>query len=191
MEHGCNDTPGAFGFFTVDAQYKIQSALPQFFVSQLINLDWVAPGKGEHEVFRAGSDLDDGAGHALVTAYAVKRPDGTWSILAVNRDQQNAHRVKVEFVDHTGEHSDEKKSFFYGKVQLSTFGKGQYRWHSGHTRYVGHAEYPAEPSVAAESFGMADPDGPILRSSQEAGADSTFDLPAASVVVIRGKIRER
>ncbi len=187
MEHGCNDTPGTFGFLTVDAQYKIQSTLPQFFVSQLINLDWVAPGSGEHEVFPASSDVGDGADHPVVTAYALKRPDGTWSILAVNRDQQNAHQVKIAFNDQSGS----KEFSFHGPVQMSTFGRAQYQWHSGHTRYAGHAEYPAEPSVAAESFGFADPDGPIVRSSETATADSTFDLPAASVVVIRGEIREK
>jgi hypothetical protein len=56
---------------------------------------------------------------------------------------------------------------------------------------VGHAEYPAEPSVAVESFGMADPDGPILRVKQNASADTAYELPAASVVVIRGDIRAR
>jgi hypothetical protein len=37
MEHGCNDSPGTFGMFTVDADYKIQQPLAQFFVAQLIN----------------------------------------------------------------------------------------------------------------------------------------------------------
>ena len=45
MEHGCNDSPGTYGMFSVDAQYKIQQPLAQFFASQLINLEWVAPGE--------------------------------------------------------------------------------------------------------------------------------------------------
>lgn len=184
MEHGCNDSPGTFGTLTVDAQYKIQQLLPEFFASQLINLEWVAPGGDEHEVFPAKSDIDDGAGHAVVTAYAVKRPDGKWSLLVVNHDQQNAHRVKIAFADQT----TGKSNSFDGTVELSTFGKAQYQWHPGHTRYVGHAEYPAEPSVTAETFGMADPDGPILHATQNVRADTDYELPAASVVVIRGNI---
>jgi hypothetical protein len=184
MEHGCNDSPGTFGTLTVDAQYKIQQPLPEFFASQLINLEWVAPGGGEHEVFPARSDIDDGAGHAVVTAYAVKRPDGKWSLLVVNHDQQNAHRVKIAFADQT----TGKSNSFDGTVELSTFGKAQYQWHPGHTRYVGHAEYPGEPSVTAETFGMADPDGPILHATQNVSAETDYELPAASVVVIRGSI---
>ena len=187
MEHGCNDSPGTYGMLSVDASYKIQQPLAQFFVAQLINLEWVVPGEKQHDVYPAKGNLDDGAGHALVTAYALKRPDGQWSLLAVNRDQQNAHRVRIEFQN---QGSGEGDSFF-GPVEISTFGKGQYQWHPGHTRYVGHAEYPGEPPVVAESFGRADPDGPILHAEQDVSADTAYELPAASVVVIRGNIRAR
>ena len=53
---------------------------------------------------------------------------------------------------------------------------------------MGHAEYPAEPSVTAETFGMADPDGPILHTTQNVSPETAYELPAASVVVIRGNI---
>jgi hypothetical protein len=185
MEHGCNDSPGTYGMLSVDAQYKIQQPLAQFFVAQLINLEWVAPGEKQHDVYPAKSDVDDGAGHALVTAYALKRPDGQWSLLVVNRDQQNAHGVRIEF------QGQDTRATFVGPVNISTFGKAQYQWHPGHTRYVGHAEYQGEPSVVAESFGWADPDGPALHTEPSVTADSTYELPAASVVVIRGNIRAR
>jgi hypothetical protein len=131
--------------------------------------------------------VNDGAGHAVITAYAVHRPDGQWSIMAVNRDQENSHRVKINF---SGDASGKSESFD-GPVEISTFGKQQYQWHPGHTRYVGHAEYPAEPSVTAESFGSADPDGPILHTKQNAGAETMFEIPPASVSVIRGKIHQQ
>jgi F5/8 type C domain len=184
MEHGCNDSPGTFGMFTVDADYRIQQPLSQFFASQLINLEWVQPGGGEHHVFPAKSDIDDGAAHALVTAYAVKRPDGQWSLMAVNRDQENAHRVRISFHDQTAAEAN----FFSGSVEISTFGKNQYQWHPAETRFLPHAEHAGEPSVVANTKGTADPDGPVLHSSQAAGKDAWYDLPAASVVVIRGKL---
>ena len=90
MEPGCNSSPGTFSMFTVDASYKIQQPLAQFFVAQLINLEWAQPGGGEHQVYSAKADLEDGAGRELVTAYALKRPDGQWSLLVVNRDQRNS-----------------------------------------------------------------------------------------------------
>jgi hypothetical protein len=36
--------------------------------------------------------------------------------------------------------------------------------------------------------GRADPDGPVLHIKQNAGTDTSYDLPPASIVVIRGKI---
>jgi F5/8 type C domain len=184
MEHGCNDSPGTFGMFTVDANYQIQQPLSQFFVSQLINLEWVQPGSGEHQVFPAKADVDDGAGHPLVTAYAVKRPDGQWSVMAVNRDQQNAHRVRIAFQDQTTQETNS----FSGNVQISTFGSKQYQWHPAETRFMAHSEHAGEQSVVANTKGWADPDGPVVHSTQTAAKDASYDLPAASVVVLRGKI---
>jgi hypothetical protein len=187
MEHGCNDSPGTFGMFTVDANYQIQQPLSQFFVSQLINLEWVQPGAGQHLVFPAKSDIDDGAGHALVTAYAVKRPDGQWSVMAVNRDQQNAHRVRISFHDQAGPDA----GFFSGPVEISTFGKNQYQWHPAETRFMAHSEHAGEKSVVTITKGTADPDGPVLHSRQNGDKDAWYELPAASVVVVRGKIAGR
>jgi F5/8 type C domain-containing protein len=184
MEHGCNDSPGTFGMFTVDAAYNIQQPLAQFFASQLINLEWVLPGAREHRMFPAKSDIDDGAGHALVTAYALQRPDGLWSVMIVNRDQQNAHRVRISFRDQTAPEAES----FTGSVEISAFGRDQYQWHPATTRFMAHAEHAAERAVVVNTKGTADPDGPILHSKQTAGGDSSYDLPAASVVVIRGKI---
>jgi len=188
MEHGCNDSPGTFGMFTVDADYKIQQPLAQFFASQLINLEWVQPGNGEHMTFPAQSDVTDGAGHELVTAYAVRRPDGQWSLMVVNRDQENAHSVRVAF---RGQGKLSSPSTFAGPVEISVFGREQYQWHPGTTRFMAHSEHAGERSVVANTKGMADPDGPIVHRKQDAGKETAFDLPAASVMVIRGKIGEQ
>jgi hypothetical protein len=53
---------------------------------------------------------------------------------------------------------------------------------------MAHAEIAAAPTVVAYTNGTADPDGPILRSKQNGGKDVVYELPAASVVVIRGKV---
>ncbi len=183
MEPGCNSSPGTFGMFTIDANYQIQQPLAQFFVAQLINLEWVQPGSGVHQVFPANGDVNDGAGHELVTAYAVRRPDGKWVVMAVNRDQQNAHRVRIEF-----DGPDDKESNFAGAVEVSTFGSAQYQWHPAQTRFMAHAETSGERTIVAASRGWADPDGPILHTKLTGGKDTLYDLPAASVVVIRGNV---
>jgi len=183
MEPGCNGSPGTFGMFTINGNYEIQQPLAQFFVAQLINLDWAQPAGGEHQVFAARSDIDDGAGHGLITAYAVKRPDGQWALMLVNRDQQVAHKVRIAF-----QGSSESGGGFTGPVEIATFGSAQYQWHPAHTRFEAHAEHAAERTIVAYTKGWADPDGPIARTKITAGKDTMYELPAASVTVIRGKL---
>jgi F5/8 type C domain len=185
MEPGCNSSPGTFGMFTVDAEYKIQQPLAQFFVAQLINLEWAQPGTAEHQVYSAKSDINDGAGHELVTAYALKRPDGQWSVLAVNRDQENGHRVRIAF------HKDDGATLqFAGPLEIATFGSQQYKWNPPLTRFMAHAENAAARTIVTYTNGTADPDGPILHSRQNAAQETLYDLPPASVVVVRGKVAD-
>jgi hypothetical protein len=184
MEHGCNDSSGTFGMFTVGPGFTVEQPLSQFFAAQMINREWVQPGAGEHRMFPAKADIDDGAGHALITVYALKRPDGQWSLMIVNRDQQNSHQVHISFQDQASNAS----STFTGPVETATFGSAQYEWHPAKTQFFAHAEHPTEWPVGAYLPGFADPDGPIAHSRQNAGKDTAYDIPAASVVVIRGKI---
>ncbi len=183
MEPGCNSSPGTFGMFSIDANYQIQQPLAQFFVAQLINLEWAQPGGGEHQVFAAKADVPDGAGHELVTAYAVKRPDGTLAVMVVNRDQQNAHKVRIAV-----QGAADKNNLFAGEVEVSTFGSGQYQWHPAQTRFMAHAENSGQRTIVPTSKGWADPDGPIVHARLNAGKDTVYELPAASVVVIRGSV---
>ena len=186
MEHGCNDSPGTFGMFTVDASYQIQQNLSQYFAAQLINFEWVQPGGGEHRVFPAESDIDDGAGHTLITTYALERPDGEWSLMLVNRDQENSHKVQIAFRDD----SARKTYFFGGTVAISTFGSQQYKWHPASTYFMAHADKAAEREVIVNTKGYADPDGPIVRTTQNAAPDTSYEVPPASIVVVRGKLSD-
>lgn len=184
MEHGCNDSPGNFGMFTVDNNYQIQQPLAQFFVAQMINTEWVEPGNKMHQVFPAKADLDDGAGHALVTAYALQRPDGETSLLVVNRDQEVAHKVRIRFRDDAAR----MESHFDGEVEATTFGRAQYLWHPALTVFMAHPERNFDSSVQTEKDGHADPDGPPISAKLSGAKDTLYELPAASVTVLRGRI---
>jgi hypothetical protein len=135
-------------------------------------------------VFTAKGDVDDGAGHALVTAYTLQRPDGQWSLLIVNRDQQNAHVVRISFQDQAARGA----ASFVGPVQISTFGREQYHWQPAETRFMAHDEHAGERPVVVNTKGFADPDGPIKHADENATRETSYELPAASVTVIRGKI---
>jgi hypothetical protein len=166
LHSGFNRSFGTFGMFTVDANYQIQQPTSQFFATQLITQEWAQPGNLTHRVFPAAADVMDPAGHALVTAYALSRPDGSWSLLVVNKDQHNPHPVRIRFQNRRGN----IESVFSGPVSVTTFGTAQYRWH------------------AKESAGYADPAGPPARATVTAGDDIVFELPAASISVLRGSL---
>jgi hypothetical protein len=183
VDRGCNNSPGTFGMFTVDENYKIQQPLPQFFSSQLINTEWIQPGKEVNTIFPASSNIDDGAGHALVTAYAVLRPDKKWAVMLVNRDQDVGHTVKIAFKDA----STGKDSAFQGEVDIAAFGKPQYAWHPVVISPMSHPETPRDP-VIASGIGHADPDGPTMRKKIQASSTTEYQIPAASIMVIRGTI---
>ncbi|MGI8770467.1 MAG: discoidin domain-containing protein [Acidobacteriaceae bacterium] len=183
MERGCDDSLGTFGMFTVDADYRIQQRLSQFYASQMINREWLERD-GTHQVFRAASDVDDGAGHVLVTAYAVHRPDGEWSIMMVNKDQHTSHRLRVVLADQqTGRHS-----YMGGPVHQATFGSEQYAWHPAERGFTAHLPIEDDKADKLYSGGHADPDGPVLNKDITAGKDTEYELPPASIMVIRGKL---
>jgi hypothetical protein len=162
--HGVNGSRGTFAMFSSDQNLKILQPLSQYFASQLITLEWVQPGSGEHKIFNAASDITDGAANTLVSAYAVHRPDADWSLMIVNKDQENGHSVKIYFDDS----AQSAPGSFADSVTAKIFGKAQYQWH------------PATLS--------ADPDGPIAVAAIPASPETLFDLPPASITVLRGKV---
>jgi len=79
--------------------------------------------------------------------------------------------------------------FFSGTVDRVVFGPAEYQW---------HADPAPEGSSSGNGGGRrrgwgnghADPDGPASKSNVEAsGADTTYQLPKSSVIVLRGKLR--
>src|SRR5260370_23530113 len=158
---------GPFGMSSTDDNLQIKQPVSQFFASQLINLEWLLPGDGVHKLYSAESDIHDTAGNSLVTAYAAARPAGTWSLLVINKDQENAQTVHISFVDD----SKHPRQEFSAPVSAKTFGKAQYVWHPDPTR------------------GTADPDGPIAVSTVTATPGTSFTLPAPSTTVFPENIK--
>jgi hypothetical protein len=183
--HGCRNSSGTFGMFSVDNDFKIMQPLAQYFASQMLIGEWLMPGDGLHQIHPASATLDDGAGHMLVTAYAAQRPDKKWSVLLVNRDQENAHDVRVVFQNGTAG----AEMSFDGNVESSVFGSGQYQWHASGVLPMSHPDTAAQGAVSEKPVeGYADPDGPLVRTTLQGKADGSFTIPPASILVLKGTI---
>jgi F5/8 type C domain/Glycosyl hydrolases family 39 len=186
MERGCNDSPGTFGMFKVGDDYRIEQPLSQFFASQMINREWLQ-SDGAHTLYPSSASVDDGAGHQLITTYAVQRPDGEWSVMLINKDQHNSHSLHLVFSDEEKNQQAEGASFI-GTVHEAIFGSGQYHWTPAHHDFNAHP--PLSGNAPANLFvgGKANPDGPIATRDFVMEKSTEFELPAASIVVLRGKL---
>ena len=163
----CDNSWGTYHMFMVDEHYQIKQRTAQFFAAQMLTQEWAEPKDAEHKLFRAASDVKDAEGHVLVTAYALLRPDGRWSLMLINKDYDNAHQVRVAFNDFEANHAQS----FLGSVNMITFGKAQYQWH------------------ANRKSGYADPDGPAATSTVVGDERTLYTLPAASLTVLRGNVQ--
>ena len=163
----CANSWGTYHMFMVDDHYQIQQRTSQFFAAQLLTQEWAQPKDAEHKLYTASGDVKDAAGHVLVTAYPLQRPDGQWSLMLINKDHDNPHEVRIAFhdADANTDHS------FAGPVTMITFGKAQYQWHAD--RKKGHA----------------DPDKPPATSTINGDHSTTYTLPAASLTVLRGTLK--
>jgi hypothetical protein len=151
--------------FVADKDYNISGYTSLYFAARLINFEWVQHHSGMHQMFPAKVNIEDDDGNALVTTYAVRRPDGEWALMLVNRDEANPHAIRVAF-----EGSDQRQGFFSGPVAVTTFGSEQYEWKNDGPN------------------SHADPDGPPVGFHVKANASTIFTLPKASINVLRGHV---
>ena len=185
MENGCNNSPGTFGMFTVNADYQIQQPLSQFFASRMINFEWLQHDGGEHTIYPATGTYDDGAHHTMVTAYSALRPDQTWSVMLVNRDQEQSHKVKIAF-DNS---KDKTASYFSGDVHVSTWGSEQYKWHpTFRNQDASHIPETLDRIPLLYTDGYADPDSSIQETTVRSDPSTEYEIPPASIVVVRGTL---
>jgi hypothetical protein len=160
----CSNSWGTYHLYMTDQHYQVRQPTSQFFAAQLLTREWVQPIDAAHRLFKAAADVKGAEGNLLVTAYPVKRPDGQWSLIVINKDHDNPHTLHIKFQDRY----NNKEAYFSGPVEMITFGKAQYQWHP-----AGRNGYP-------------DPDNPPVRSTISAREGTEFSLPAASVTVLRG-----
>jgi hypothetical protein len=169
------------GFLHIDENNQVANYTPQYLATQVITHEWVQPADAVHKLFTASSDVKDQEGNLLVTAYPIARPDGQWSVLLVNKDRDHDQTVKVSFQDATTGHP----RFFSGSVDQVVFGPAEYQWQSDPVPAGGAAPGRGGPP------GHAAPDGPPSKHTlTSSGADTQYELPKASIVVLRGKISE-
>jgi hypothetical protein len=160
----CPAGRGSWGMWNATPHYTVKQPTSQYFAAQLLTQQWADPVDETHTLFPATTDVLDGKGREIVTAYAVERPDGQWAVMLVNKDPSQAYSVQVTFNLSGG------PAYFQSPVAAVTLSPKQYVW------------------KPAKRNGSANPDGPPATASVNGGPGATYTLPASSVVVLRATL---
>ena len=132
--------------------------LSTYYSSGLIARDWMQPTDAVHEIYPVAIDPID----APITAYAVRRPDKQWALLAINKDSVRSARLAVQF------RSSDATSKFVGEVMITQFSREEYRWQDDGEN--------GQPILS----------NPAVRTRQPAA--DYYSLPPYSVSVLRGHV---
>jgi hypothetical protein len=85
--------------------------------------------------------------------------------MLINKDHENSHKIRIAFGD------PQSSKSFNGTVASIVFGKAQYQWHPNRKR------------------GYADPDRPPVKTTMQVDETTMYELPAASLTVLRGNLK--
>jgi len=142
--------------------------LSTYYAAELLMKEWMQPVSEQHEIFpvtiKQTKNNERAVARPTVTAYAVRRPDKQWALLAINKNPKRAAQLNVEF---TLAGAKQPLSFA-GQVQVIQFSRQQYVW-----RDDGPNGHPIRSL-------------PPVQFTREASA--SYQLPPYSLTVLRGKV---
>ncbi len=138
--------------------------LSAYHAAQLITKEWMQPTNETHEIFPVTITGQKQTSPRVITAYAVRRPDKQWALLAINKDPNRAARLAVQFKLP----GTQRQVSFAGDVDVIQFSREQYVWHDD-----GPNGYPSR-SLSPARFTRK--------------ASSLYDLPPYSLIILRGRL---
>ncbi|MDX6577517.1 MAG: hypothetical protein QOE96_3470, partial [Blastocatellia bacterium] len=162
-------TAGNNMLFSMDDNGNIGHRFATYFGARLLTQEWLQPGDEVHEIYPATSNVRNAEGEELITAYAVHRPDGLWSVLLINKDPKRAYETSVVFRNSLSRST----SGFFGRVDTFQYSSRQY--------VLGGTQANPYPVRAFE------PERRVVQS--RAPIPTTMTLPPYSLTVIRGGLR--
>ncbi len=139
---------------------KVKWRLPAFYGAQILAKEWFGDAGGAHVLYPALIKEDGGA--RRLAAFAVRRPDGEWALLLLNKDERVQAEVTVSFDDET------LGGAWTGPHRIVQYSPKQYRW-------IANGEN-GEPA-------FSQPPGEL---GNEAGKPLALTLPPMSLTVVRG-----
>lgn len=115
-------TAGNNMLFSMDNDGDIAHRFATYFGARLLTQEWLKPGDEDHEIYSATSNAHNADGEELITAYAVHRPDGLWSLLLINKDPKRSFQTNVIFRNPRSRST----GGFHGRVDTFQYSSKQY-----------------------------------------------------------------
>lgn len=161
-------TAGNNMLFSMNDDGTIGHRFATYFGARLLTQEWLQPGDEVHEIYPATSNVRNTDGEELITAYAVHRPDGLWSVLLINKDPKRAFQTNVVFRNPLT-----RFTFgFRGRVDTFQYSSKQY--------LLGGPPNNPYPTRADE------PEHQVVQSWTQDGRQ--VSLPPYSLTVVRGAL---
>jgi hypothetical protein len=88
---------GNLMLYEADASGAARWPMPAYWGARLEVGPWAQRGHGLNSLYRAAWTAKEGKDSAAVVAYALKRPDGRWSVMLLNRDAHRPASVRLAF----------------------------------------------------------------------------------------------
>lgn len=126
--------------FGMDENGKIIYHVAAYYAVQMITKQWAQPGDSLLEVYPVSVE---GADKALISAYALLKPDHKWSLAIINKDGGHAQRVSVAVLDLLSK----KLSVLKSQLHVVQYAAAQYHWKNDGSE--GHPDKDLPPVESA------------------------------------------
>ncbi len=161
-------TWGINAMFLLGEEGEIKYRLATYYAAWLLTEVWAQPANERLEIYPAKSDIVNQSGQPLVTAYALRRPNGEWALMLINKDPQEVWSVQIAFENE----QTARRGAFKDSAELFQYSRQQYLW-----KEDGERGYPLRSLP------------PTRLTLPDAGKQS-IALPPYSLSIIQGRMAE-
>ncbi len=113
---------GNNALFLATSRRDIRYPVAAYHAIRLLTHEWLEPGARAHTMYAATPASGTRGSDTLLSTFAVRRPDGKWSVLLVNRDADHPRTVRVRFAGAAA------SGPLAGRHDEWIFSRAQYRW---------------------------------------------------------------
>lgn len=109
--------------FGLNDDGKIEYRTAAYYGMQMLTHYWLQPANLAIEIYPVKTDIENKEKQPLITAYAILKPDGKWSLMLINKDPLKNWNVNVDVQNPVSNTSTR-----FQPTQLIQYSKQQYHW---------------------------------------------------------------